>query len=325
MPLYFQYDSFAYLTTGRDIDLVSLRNLSFVRSAGGFPPSLKVSEEVLRSDFDLVDLEVVLTSDFDYRSFEKEFNHPAGKTQFSHVEGEFYLRLFDVSKKKLPILTFMDSVVHVYLYENMEPQNAEAAKVSSIRDQAGNNILTNDLPGGLTGLGEICGVADTGLSTGNPATIHPAFTQPTFYDKVLGTFPIGDWADTHGHGTHVAGTVLGTGASHNSGTLRFRGMAPDSKLVFQDFLDHQPLYNPIPTLFDEAYANGVKVHNNSWGSADFYGTYDSRAADCDMWAWDHKDAVIVKSAGNDRDDWYWYFGDPFHRSLGGFLLLRIFL
>jgi subtilisin family serine protease len=318
IELYMQLDNYAYLTKGRGIDMHNLKTLSFIRSTGLFPPSLKIPEIALSMDQEeLINIDVNVSNDFDIEVFQKYFRHPTEKTLHTAFSGKQYLRLIDVPVRKLTMLSYYPSVILITPYIPMEPMNAEAAKVVGIRGDFDENILTDDIPTGLRGEGEIVGVADTGLSTGDPLTIHPAFTAPTFSDKVIGTYPPGLWGDYHGHGTHVSGTVLGTGVGHSSGTLRFRGMAPEAKLVIQNFLGNQDMYQPIPTIFQESYNAGSRIHNNSWGSYEFYGTYDTSASECDEWVWNHKDMSIIKSAGNDRDDWYAYFGDPFHRSLGG--------
>jgi hypothetical protein len=318
MELYLQLDHYAYLTKARFNDMLFLQDLSFVRSVGIFPPSLKIPFIVkTMDDTEEIDIDLHVTNDFQIEVFQQSFYHPSEKTLYNFFSQKHYVRLLDVPVRKLTQLSHMESVLSISVYTPMEPSNAEAAKVVGIRGDFDENLLTDDIPTGLRGEGEIVGVADTGLSTGNPATIHPAFTDPTFNDKVVGTYPAGLWGDYHGHGTHVSGTVLGTGVGHSSGTLRFRGMAPKAKLVIQNFLGNQGMYQPIPTIFQESYNAGTRVHNNSWGSSDFYGTYDTRAVECDEWVWNHKDMSIIKSAGNDRDDWFYYFNDPFHRSLGG--------
>ncbi len=72
---------------------------------------------------------------------------------------------------------------------------------------------------GLYGDGQIAAVADSGLDTGSAATVHPDFRshlraafawgRPT--DPNSPGDPGGDWSDQDGHGTHVAGSVLGDG------------------------------------------------------------------------------------------------------------------
>lgn len=60
---------------------------------------------------------------------------------------------------------------------------------------------------GLTGSGQVIGVADTGLDTGNATTLHPDLRDRLQVTPLTLSNP-GDWSDRHGHGTHVAGSIL---------------------------------------------------------------------------------------------------------------------
>jgi hypothetical protein len=151
---------------------------------------------------------------------------------------------------------------------------------------------------GLTGAGQIIAVGDSGLDTGDAATIHPDFSN-----RIVAAFGWVDtnyWGDKNGHGTHVAGSVLGSGAAYSNGL--FKGVAYEADLVFQAIGDpngSSSVYPPSPLnlLFQQAWSNDAKVHSSSWGSnADGQYTAQSRAADEFMWDFD--DMLLVFSAGN---------------------------
>ncbi len=143
-----------------------------------------------------------------------------------------------------------------------------------------------------TGEGQIVGIADTGLDE----------THHDFRGRVVGIVALGrpgDSSDTHGHGTHVAGSVLGNGAASRG---KLRGAAPGAKLFFQSLLDAQGGLGGLPLdlndLFQEAYSNGVRIHNNSWGSAtESY--YTMSALEVDEFVATHRDMLIIISAGNE--------------------------
>ncbi len=98
-----------------------------------------------------------------------------------------------------------------------------------------------------------------------------------------GTDPRADSSDDEGHGTHVSGTVAGTG--HASGgtvdTHSTIGMSPHAKLrvysanVGPALLDHEIMaaYDDMTLKKEEGYSNVVAV-NNSWGGGDG-SNYDS--------------------------------------------------
>jgi subtilisin family serine protease len=185
---------------------------------------------------------------------------------------------------------------------------------------------------GLDGEGQIVAVADTGLDTGvNDATMHDDFEGRI---TAIHSWPIpASWwsdmdntswddgaADFDGHGTHVAGSVLGNGALSSGG---IRGMAFNARLVFQaveQYCDFKPstgypdgyyllgIPDDVNTLFQQSYNDGARIFSNSWGGAEdsfgnlLYGQYTSESQDIDKFTWNHKDAIILFAAGNDARD-----------------------
>lgn len=154
---------------------------------------------------------------------------------------------------------------------------------------------------GLAEKGELIGVADLGLDTGNPTAIHSDFAGRV---RAIQSLPIDSrWnhqiknpgsddgsADRFdGHGTHVAGSILGNGAraaANSDVSEQIEGTAPEAELFFQSidqevkwtsqalmsFLKaNQTVSNHgifgLPTdlneLFRIAYDAGVRIHSNS--------------------------------------------------------------
>ncbi|MEZ4706010.1 MAG: S8 family serine peptidase [Caldilineaceae bacterium] len=148
-------------------------------------------------------------------------------------------------------------------------------------------LLTN-----LSGDGEIVGVADTGLDA----------NHADFQGRIVGLRALGrpdDSSDPSGHGTHVAGSVLGSGSASGG---RFHGAAPQARLFFQSLLDAEGGLGGLPIhlgdLFAEAYAAGVRIHNNSWG-AGVNSQYTNYSLEADEFVRDHPDMLLLISAGND--------------------------
>ena len=143
-----------------------------------------------------------------------------------------------------------------------------------------------------TGAGQVVGVADTGLDQ----------THPDFQGRIVGVSALGrvnDATDPHGHGTHVAGSVLGSGAAS---AQKYRGAAPAARLFFQSLLDSKGGLGGLPLdlndLFDEAYQKNARIHNNSWGSA-VGAEYTLNSQEVDEFVAKKRDMLIVISAGNE--------------------------
>ncbi|HUT73636.1 MAG TPA: S8 family serine peptidase [Armatimonadota bacterium] len=175
---------------------------------------------------------------------------------------------------------------------------------------------------GLFGGGQIVGIADTGLDTGNAANLHPDFLNAAGQPRLVQAFArgrTGDWSDSTtppvaegGHGTHVAGSVLGNGTMSGSSapthyyTGSFAGMAPEAGLVFQSVMDAAGFLSGLPDdfgqLFGQAYQAGARIHTNSWGASYYFGSYTYESFMVDDYLWRHPDMTILFAAGNDGYD-----------------------
>ena len=197
-------------------------------------------------------------------------------------------------------------------------------------DDIQDNLKMSGLDGswnGLDGSGIIVTVADTGLDSGiNDATMHPDFSdhihdiyswpQPQWrcpWTTPTDPGPCDDGAiDDNGHGTHVAGSVLGDGTI-SSGSIV--GIAQEALLHFHAFeqsggLGGQPA--DLNDFFDSAVENGSRIHTNSWGSCDArpggrgtpcntYGLYSSNSMEIDFGARTNEELIIMFANGNDGD------------------------
>lgn len=167
---------------------------------------------------------------------------------------------------------------------------------------------------GLYGANQIIGVYDSGLDTGNTGTLHADLLGRVLSIRDYGDAP--GSADTNGHGTHVAGTVLGNGTSSGSdpstrsyplgGTVTYAGVAPEAFLVFQSSLTAAGGLGfadslNFRTVLRDAYEDGARVHSNSWGAISD-GTYNAQCVTVDEFAYQYSDMSIIFSAGNSGVD-----------------------
>ncbi|MDD5723241.1 MAG: S8 family serine peptidase, partial [Syntrophales bacterium] len=86
----------------------------------------------------------------------------------------------------------------------------------------------------------------------------------------------------------------------------FAGMAPKARLVLQSAEDNETeslsgIPSDLTFLFSQSEGAGADLHTNSWGG-DAYGRYDSDSRAVDEYVWNHKDFLILFSAGNDGVD-----------------------
>ncbi len=156
---------------------------------------------------------------------------------------------------------------------------------------------------GLKGQGQLVTVGDTGLDTGNLATLSPDFSS-VLYNAIIFGIGSSTWGDPMGHGTHVSGSIVGQGVLSNG---LVHGGAPGAQLLMESLWSQQykTLTTPdnLATLFQDAYNDGSRVHSDSWGSVNVpSGVYDAQAATFDQFIWQHPSMVILVAAGNDGVD-----------------------
>ena len=182
----------------------------------------------------------------------------------------------------------------MYLSEQAPPgtvTNLDAQGISNVDD-----VQT----GGLNGAGVKLGMWD-----GGPV-------RASHQDLTLARVNISDAGTTSDHATHVAGTMIGDGAAGaGGGDANAEGMAPGvPTLQSYDF------YGDVPDeMVTAATTQEIVASNHSWGyvagrnrlcpagwcGEEKFGEYEAHAR-----AWDEvvrsTGLIIVKSAGNDRND-----------------------
>jgi subtilisin family serine protease/Mg-chelatase subunit ChlD len=172
---------------------------------------------------------------------------------------------------------------------------------------------------GLNGAGVTVAICDTGVDAGpnNNLSGHLDLRgrQTAFVDYTLGL----KTTDTDGHGTHVAGIIVGNAATNQTETgipgsfLWGQGMAPLANYVTQNFGPFNRRLPPPkwpPTDWDvltkDSIDNGAQVQNNSWkeylgvlGYSESARRFDQLVRDPDPDSAELQFLIIVFSAGND--------------------------
>jgi len=170
----------------------------------------------------------------------------------------------------------------------------------------------------LTGEGVTVAVTDSGVDFQHQAfsdapgpTSTNINTRITHYEYRAGPNTEGLPGDVDGHGSHVAGSILGNGAFSTSvisspgsdgppyKTNQFAGVAPRARLVMLE--DFNSLTDSEQA--EISYQKGARISNNSWGANLFeYGTasalWDAFVRDADSTAEGNQDFIVFFAAGN---------------------------
>lgn len=211
-----------------------------------------------------------------------------------------------VNQSKLDDLATLDSVNRI---EEVRPK-------TWYNDQARTVLQADALvtSTGYQGAGQVVCVADTGFDQGTAtdtadAKVHPAFAGRV--DRLVSLWVAGDARDPVGHGTHVCGSICGSGTYSDSvqGMVSVKGTAPAAKLMVQSMskllVGRWILKAPgeMSALFGVPYSLGVRIHNNSWGDKWDPKTgqlgYERDASEIDEFIYEHQDFIVLIAAGND--------------------------
>lgn len=207
-------------------------------------------------------------------------------------DGVFHL---EVSRDDLQRIAHLDSVQAIEEVPEAVPYNDRIREVSGINRF--NSSLEATGKRILTGANQCVGIADSGVDASHEA----------FKGKVAKTWYVtGEENDDGGHGTHVAGTILGAPVKNWQGR-DVTGMAPSARLSVQGGLFRGKNW-VVTELFNQAYSTdgaNCRIHNNSWGRAmnkflPVQAPYTTADAEkIDEWALAHSDFLIIYAAGND--------------------------
>ncbi|KJK76477.1 hypothetical protein H634G_08065 [Metarhizium anisopliae BRIP 53293] len=156
------------------------------------------------------------------------------------------------------------------------------------------------------GQGQVIAIADTGFDIGSKDDPHPAFAG-RIVALISNDRRNGRTDDPVGHGTPVAGSVLGNGSSDTMGGS-IQGAAPKASPVLQSILDSDDVNIRIPKdltgLFEEAHLYGARISCNSLGASwpSYQIPYDVGAWTVDNFICRKGDHIIVFAAGNDGEE-----------------------
>jgi len=284
--------------------LLKIKAFDFVEAMGGIHPVDKFPKHVLEKGFypyshnndGTVSVLVTFHKDVPFNRVLQILTELSGTTrQDGFIIG---LRvLLRIPQERLQDLADFDEVN--WIEDRPAPHmnyNIDAAALSN----------TDDLqraPYNLDGSGIRIGMWDGGVVQSD----HP---------DLSGRVIVIDTSSVDEHATHVAGTMIGSG-SYNP---EAKGMAPAATLYSYDFTCTDELFDDVlPEMIDAVDDYHIELSNHSygpaigwepygndgewvwWGNADDFGLYTSDSRSWDQTVED-KGLIIIKSAGNDRED-----------------------
>jgi len=229
------------------------------------------------------------------------------------AEKAYVITLKDLSMSNYTVYKLYESpdVLWFDFVRKMKASNSEALKV----------MFANH-PVFESGNGVTITIADTGLDVN-----HCMFrsSKPVFYDHLSGSKikplvrrslysehpkikayvtvdydedKITDQVDeAFGHGTHVAGSAVGSGCGNVTSGARLIFFDIYNNSGHESFLSMPDVITP---MMHASYKMGSRIFSNSWGSEEeFYTSYDY---EIDKFAFQHPDYLCVFAAGNSGPD-----------------------
>ncbi len=304
---------YCFLVRINEKEVKQLESHPRVRWLGEYLPEYKIAPNLLEKKFytkaeDTIKLAVQLFKEGEIEAITSKLEAEGAKVlkETKGVSG-IYLRL-EVLKDKLDevITTLAQEPDVIWIEEYVPPVFHNDAVHWVVQSNQPNFTPLWDQ--GLDGSGQIVGISDSGLDAdmcyfydpnqGLPTeNLNPNQRKVLVYHNWASSM---DW-DGHDHGTHTACTIAGDNSANLGQPDTYDGIAYNAKLVIQDiavggWIDGLP--SDLNILFQEAYDEGARIHSNSWGAA-VYGDYTLDSQQVDEFMWNHKDFLILFSAGNE--------------------------
>lgn len=222
-----------------------------------------------------------------------------------------------VSTAAVPQIAGYPGVTWIEPYFTPQVANAEGRRVMSAEAIWENRRFF--------GAGQIVAVSDSGLSVQGALNadfagrLRRAFAPSEMNLASAACQAKTDWTDTNGHGTHVAGSVLGNGVNSGSDPANHRytgshaGVAPEAELVFMalntDGSTGIQCIDDNGDFIARGYQEGARISSNSWGGPTGFsqgqpefGGYDILSSIVDNFIWNNKDYLVLFAAGNAGSD-----------------------
>lgn len=305
----------AYIVRVSENKLSALESSENIRWMGNYAPEYKVSPRLTsaiahKKDTDTVRVRAFFPGDVTEKTCVAALDAIGTVSDVFKNESECIVQV-TLPKKNMETLARIQHLLYIAYDPQPHVMNNESVDIIDVRDM----WTTRD----YFGSNETVAVADSGIDVGTTgAGIHADFTDGYGNNRITYIWDfMNDGANDpySGHGTHVAGSVLGNGLLSGGDPTNnvypstcYAGSAPMAKLVFQalgsnDAAVASSIYTPadLRDLFQNAYNQNARIHQNSWGS-DLAGEYNNNARALDDFVYNNPDMLVCFSAGNAGTD-----------------------
>ncbi len=304
----------AFIARVHDAQVSSVRSLPFIHWVGEYRSEYRIHSAVLAAleklpDSESVAVGVLVAADASPTELLKV------RRSMRNAVGQAQSRFGTVLRGRIdrPALSFLAGSSSVLWIEpaitpKLHDEIATKAVAGGSVDGSNEGHASNTQQLGFDGRGIRVAVADSGLSFGTAAQVHPDLTNRVDAFRFYGSLT--DAADQHSHGTHIAGIIAGDGATgevDERGALYGLGIAPQAHIIVQRIFNGVGGYEEPPsleTLTRDAVRAGAMIGSNSWGD-DTQGRYDLSAMEFDALVRDadaeepgDQPYVVVFAAGN---------------------------
>jgi subtilisin family serine protease len=299
-------------------DLPKVREMYAVRWVGLYRSAYKIAPALATGSHSAGSLAAAESQELVLQTFPGE--SPANLEHWLQQQGVTINEISDtpigVIARVLVPATFVEKLslnpAISWIESYVEPQinNVEARRVMGVESVWQSAGLPET---GLYGSGQIVAVSDSGLSVqGNlnndfAGRLIRAYSPAEMAPHSSACRSKADWTDLNGHGTHVAGSILGNGRNSGSDPTAhqysdsYAGIAPEARLVFMALNhDGDRGFHCVPSngnYIAFGYENGARISSNSWG-AETNGIYTYLESVIDDYLWRHPDYLVLFAAGN---------------------------